>query len=44
MPAQDSITGMDEIKKGKKTFRIIHTNEVDEYERIPPKTKPKKQG
>lgn len=41
MPALDSITGVDEFKKGKKIFRIIHTNEVDEYER-PSKTKRKK--
>ena len=43
MPAQDSITGIDEFKKGKKTFRIIHTNETDEYERVPSKPAPKKQ-
>ena len=42
MPALDSITGVDEFKKGKKTLRIIHTNEVDEYERVPSKSKGKK--
>jgi len=41
MPALDSITGVDEFKKGKKILRIIHTNEVDEYER-PSKAKRKK--
>ena len=41
MPALDSITGVDEFKKGKKVFRIIHTNEVDEYEQ-PSKAKRKK--
>ncbi len=43
MPALDSITGVEEFKKGKKVFRIIHTNEVDEYEQAPPKAKRKKQ-
>jgi hypothetical protein len=33
MPALDSITGVDEFKRGKQVFRIIHTKEVDEYER-----------
>jgi hypothetical protein len=42
MPALDSITGMDEFRKGKKVFRIIHTNEVDEYEQAPPKVKRRK--
>ena len=42
MPAPDSITGVEEFRKGKKVFRIIHTNEVDEYERAPSKTKRKK--
>ena len=41
MPALDSITGVDEFKKGKEILRIIHTNEVDEYER-PSKAKRKK--
>jgi len=42
MPAQDSITGVEEFRKGKKVFRIIHTNEVDEYERTPSEAKRKK--
>ena len=33
MPSLDSITGVDEAQKGKKVYRIIHTNEVDEYEK-----------
>ena len=37
MPALDSITGIDEFRRGKKVFRIIHTNEVDEYEPVPSK-------
>jgi len=44
MPALDSIIGVDEFKKGKKTLRIIHTNEVDEYERAPSKTRGKKRA
>jgi len=31
MPAQDSITGISESPKGK--YRVIHSNEVDEYEK-----------
>jgi len=42
MPALDSITGMDEFRRGKKVFRIIHTNEVDEYEQVPSKAKREK--
>jgi hypothetical protein len=42
MPALDSIISVDEFKKGRKVLRIIHTNEVDEYERAPSKTKRKK--
>ena len=42
MPALDSITGVDEFRKGKQVYRIIHTNEVDEYEQPPPKAKRKK--
>ena len=42
MPALDSITGVEGFTKGKKVFRIIHTNEVDEYERAPSKAKRKK--
>jgi hypothetical protein len=32
MPALDSITGVKEFRKGKKVYRIIETNEIDEYE------------
>jgi hypothetical protein len=39
MPAMDSIIGVKEIWKGKKVYRIIETNEMDEYEREPPKGK-----
>jgi len=42
MPALDSITGVEEFRKGKKVFRVIHTNEVDEYERAPAQAKRKK--
>ena len=42
MPALDSITGVDEFRKGKQVYRIIHTNEVDEYEKPLPKAKHKK--
>lgn len=48
MPALDSITGVDEgpkgqgeAAKGKTVYRVIHTNEVDEYEK-PLKAKGKK--
>lgn len=37
MPAMDSITGVKEMKRGGKVFRIIKTNEVDEYEEPPAK-------
>ena len=33
MPALDSITGIKEVPTGKKVYRIIQTNEVDEYEK-----------
>jgi hypothetical protein len=33
MPALDSITGVQEIREGNKVRRIIHTNEIDEYEK-----------
>lgn len=39
MPALDSITGVDEYGTGKQRYRIIHTNEVDEYEVAPKKRK-----
>jgi hypothetical protein len=32
MPSRDSIVDIKEFKKGDKTYRIIRTNEVDEYE------------
>ncbi|MDQ5846845.1 MAG: hypothetical protein M3539_16290 [Acidobacteriota bacterium] len=41
MPALDSITSVDEYSKGKQVYRIIHTNEIDEYEQLPPKKKRK---
>lgn len=41
MPALDSITGVKEFHKGDKVYRLIETNEVDEYEE-PPKPKRKK--
>jgi hypothetical protein len=37
MPAQDSITGVKEMKRGGKVFRIIKTTEIDEYEEPPAK-------
>ena len=43
MPAKDSITGVDEFRRGKQVYRIIHTNEVDEYEEELPPVKKKKQ-
>jgi hypothetical protein len=40
MPALDSITGVKEFRKGKKVYRIIETNEMDEYDKPePPKLK-----
>lgn len=33
MPAIDSITGVEEFRKGKKVRRIIKTSEIDEYEK-----------
>jgi hypothetical protein len=39
MPALDSITGIEEFRRGKKVLRIIHTNEIDEYEQPPSKGK-----
>jgi hypothetical protein len=39
MPALDSITGIEEFRKGKKVLRIIHTNEIDEYEQQPSKAR-----
>ena len=42
MPALDSIVGVKELRKGKKVYRLIVTNEVDEYEQARPKIKRKK--
>lgn len=42
MPALDSIVRVDEPKKGKKPYRFIVTNEVDEYEQVPGNTKQKR--
>jgi hypothetical protein len=36
MPAQDSITDVKEYPVGKKVYRIIQTDEVDEYEKPAP--------
>jgi hypothetical protein len=36
MPALDSITGVKEFRKGKKVYRIIETNEMDEYDKPEP--------
>jgi len=44
MPALDSITGVEKVRRGKKTFHIIHTNEVDAYESAPPKVLKEKQN
>lgn len=42
MPAQDSITGVDQYGSGKKVLRIIHTTECDAYDDVPPKGTQKK--
>jgi hypothetical protein len=42
MPARDSIISVKEPKKGKKLYRFIVTNEVDEYEQPAEKSKRKK--
>ena len=43
MPALDSITGVTETRIGKKVYRIIETNEMDEYDKPqPPKSKRRK--
>jgi hypothetical protein len=42
MPMRDSITGVDEVKTGKRVLRVIHTNEMDEYDQTPPKPQRKK--
>jgi hypothetical protein len=42
MPAQDSITGVDQYGSGKKVLRIIHTTECDAYDEVPAKGTQKK--
>jgi hypothetical protein len=42
MPALDSITGTEVFGKGKQALLIIHTSEVDEYEKVRLKAKSKK--
>ena len=42
MPAQDSIVGVKEITRAGKTFRIIKTSEMDEYDRPPAKRRGKR--
>ena len=42
MPALDSIVDVKEFRRGKRVYRMIQTNEVDEYE-SPPTTKRKGQ-
>jgi hypothetical protein len=41
MPAQDSIVGVKEMTRGGKTFRIIKTSEMDEYDRAPARKRKK---
>ena len=35
MPAPDSITGVEQMERGGKVYRIIKTDEVDAYEEPP---------
>ena len=42
MPAQDSVTGVKEMKREGKVFRIIKTTERDEYEEPPAKARRKR--
>jgi hypothetical protein len=44
MPAQDSITGVEQFGTGTKALRIIHTKERDAYDPIPPPTNPKRKN
>ncbi|MCM3872923.1 MAG: hypothetical protein ND895_19760 [Pyrinomonadaceae bacterium] len=37
MPAQDSILGVKEMKRGGQVYRVIRTTEIDEYEEPPAK-------
>jgi hypothetical protein len=39
MPSLDSVTGVEEFKKGKKVLRVIHTTEADAYDPVAPKRK-----
>lgn len=41
MPAQDSIIEVKEMTRGGKTFRILKTSEMDEYDRPPAKKRKK---
>jgi hypothetical protein len=42
MPAPESITGVEEFHTGKRTIRIIHTTERDEYDPDPPSSSNKR--
>jgi len=42
MPAQDSITGVEQYGTGSKALRIIHTSERDAYDPDPAKPKKKR--
>lgn len=41
MPAQDSIISVKEMKRAGKVYRVIKTNEIDEYEEPPAKRRQK---
>ena len=43
MPAPDSITGVEQMERGGKVYRIIKTDEVDAYDE-PPKSRRTKRG
>jgi hypothetical protein len=38
LPAESSITGVDDFRTGNKVLRVIHTNERDAYDPDPPAT------
>ena len=42
MPALDSIVEIRQLRKGKKVYQLLVTNEVDEYEKSEKKTSRKK--
>lgn len=42
MPAQDSIISVREMKRAGKVFRVIKTDEIDEYEEPPAKGRKKR--